>query len=194
MWKSLSEFWLNIMHAYQISRALMHWLIYHKRGIAIPNTMMRLGESDMILITKSGYVYEFEIKVSRSDFFADFRKMFATRPTSVTKHDVLAGRHRPKSLAGLPKMFYFCVPSGLVKPDEVPPHAGLIEFAADAYGRAAIKSHRDGPKLQADKIDPKFLATVGTRLSFKLYNAMGRNPAAVDNRETVDTSAASAQE
>ena len=30
-------------------------------------------ESDKLLWTKAGYIYEFEIKISRSDFKADFK-------------------------------------------------------------------------------------------------------------------------
>lgn len=71
-------------------------------------------ESDFFCINRTGYSFEVEIKVSRSDFKADFKKekhrLFVEKPVN--------------SL--LPNKFYFAVPDGLVTIDEVPEYAGLI--------------------------------------------------------------------
>lgn len=54
-------------------------------------------ECDMLVLSKSGYLTEIEIKRSWSDFLADFKKEH--------KHD---GR-------GLIKYFFYCVPEGLLE-------------------------------------------------------------------------------
>lgn len=38
------------------------------------NTYFFKNESDWLSFTRSGYCYDIEVKVSRSDFFADFKK------------------------------------------------------------------------------------------------------------------------
>lgn len=72
-------------------------------------------ESDYLAITKSGYAYECEIKISRSDFFNDNKK--------VKKHLILEGKDEEKQR---PNYFYYAVPEGLVKPEEIPDDYGLI--------------------------------------------------------------------
>lgn len=72
-------------------------------------------ESDYLAITKSGYAYECEIKISRSDFFNDSKK--------VDKHIILEGKDEKRQR---PNYFYYAVPEGLLKPEEIPDDYGLI--------------------------------------------------------------------
>ena len=113
-------------------------------------------ESDKLIWTKSGYIYEFEIKISRADFKNDFKH-------KKEKHIVLAStiaRDTAKEIQmslfeqkekdhpnhwsresleryygdidamakgkRMPNYFYYAVPTGMLEPDEVPPYAGLI--------------------------------------------------------------------
>ena len=111
-------------------------------------------ESDKLIWTKTGYIYEFEIKISRADFRNDFKH-------KKEKHLILRGptegdlfmprfyesyqwnKHLYESLEDCksrvkpgdshliashkrPNYFYYAVPEGLIQPDEVPEYAGLI--------------------------------------------------------------------
>ncbi len=113
-------------------------------------------ESDKLLETKSGYIYEFEIKISKADYKNDFKH-------KKDKHIILAGEERygdkylpryyefleenrkrgnwceqnfiksasnnPYYLVGghkRPNYFYYTVPTDLITVDEVPEYAGLI--------------------------------------------------------------------
>jgi hypothetical protein len=49
-------------------------------------------ESDLVSITPAHYYTEFEIKVSRADYNADFRK----RAFSTSKHDILQNKVEPR--------------------------------------------------------------------------------------------------
>lgn len=81
-------------------------------------------ESDFFCMNKEGYSFEMEVKVSRSDFKADFKK---------PKHDlfrnqiddlpIFTTQKHPKRI---PNRFYYAVPKGLISVDEVPSYAGLI--------------------------------------------------------------------
>ena len=82
-------------------------------------------ESDTLLVTKSGYAYEIEIKISRADFKNDFKH-------KEKKHLFLEGKGMKDALGTeyddrwRPNYFYYAVPEGLISPDEVPDYAGLI--------------------------------------------------------------------
>ena len=110
-------------------------------------------ESDKLLETRSGYIYEFEIKISKADYKNDFKH-------KKDKHIILAGEERygdkylpryyefleenrkrgnwceqnfiksaetnPRYLVGghkRPNYFYYAVPTGLIDVEDVPDYA-----------------------------------------------------------------------
>jgi hypothetical protein len=101
-------------------------------------------ESDFFSVTKSGYIYEVEVKISKSDFTADFvkfkHKLFEGRnQTEVIKEAKYRYSKRwkknvrkaPEKKVNLqeikmPNKFFFACPDGLISVDEVPEYAGLI--------------------------------------------------------------------
>lgn len=95
-------------------------------------------ESDFFSVTKTGYCYEVEVKISRSDFKVDFNKfkhkLFEGRnETQVTKPaKIKRGRIRSKAkevnpqTVKMPNKFFFACPEGLIKLEEIPEYAGLI--------------------------------------------------------------------
>ena len=80
-----------------------------------PNVFLGHFEADILEITKAGYSYEYEVKVSRADFKKDVEK----RKYDVKKYDLLTGCERVN-------YFSYVVPEGLISADEVPEFAGLI--------------------------------------------------------------------
>ena len=111
-------------------------------------------ESDKLIWTKAGYIYEFEIKISRSDYKNDFKhkgeKHLVLASTIATEsqqaiQQLLFEETKKKYLhwsdeavrnhcdierivegKKMPNYFYYAVPEGMIQPDEVPPYAGLI--------------------------------------------------------------------
>jgi len=123
-------------------------------------------ESDKLLWTKAGYIYEFEIKISRADYKNDFKHKADKHLLLSSKMPKESGpvqedlfdhllKHEQKRYPGitkeqlhtypentkLPNYFYYAVPEGLLEPDEVPPYAGLIYITT---GKGP-KYHRDDP-------------------------------------------------
>lgn len=123
-------------------------------------------ESDKLLWTKAGYIYEFEIKISRADYKNDFKHKADKHLLLSSKMPKESGpvqedlfdhllKHEQKRYPGitkeqlhtypentkLPNFFYYAVPEGLLEPDEVPPYAGLIYITTEKYP----KYHRDDP-------------------------------------------------
>lgn len=104
-------------------------------------------ESDVLKITKSGYAYEFEIKISRSDFKNDFKH-------KKKKHTLLESKENSSKI---PNYFYYVVPEGLVSEEEVPEYAGLIYVLGTIMGKGSVyyqfQEIKKAPKLHSNKID-----------------------------------------
>lgn len=126
-------------------------------------------ESDKLIWTKAGYIYEFEIKISRPDYLNDFRHKVEKHlllnsalpdESTVAREADLFGnllkekRKRYPQITTeqakkmmkpvgdrMPNYFYYAVPEGLLDADEVPPYAGLVY----------ITTCKDGFEDQPDK-------------------------------------------
>lgn len=132
-------------------------------------------ESDKLIWTKAGYIYEFEVKVSHADYINDFRH-------KVEKHLLLnsalpdgqqearqqdlfgnllqqkrrrypeitmeQARQRMKPVGErMPNYFYYAVPEGMLTADEVPTYAGLIYIREDS----GLTIVRKAPRLHSTK-------------------------------------------
>lgn len=152
-------------------------------------------ESDKFIETRSGLIYEFEIKVSKSDFKNDFKH-------KKDKHIILEGEERygdkylPRYYECLeenkkrgnwaemnfrkyadndkhymvgghkrPNYFYYCTPPGIIDVDDVPSYAGLVYV--DKSGLITIK--KKAPKLHNDKIKDSELG-LGEKFYFNMDN------------------------
>ncbi len=113
---------------------------FHNHRYMINNAVIFEWESDFFTVTESDYLYEIEIKVSRSDFKDDFNK--------VNKHALLEGKEGEKSHL-MPNKFFYAAPKGLLNTWDVPEYAGLIEVER---GTEAANILKDAPFLHRDKI------------------------------------------
>ena len=131
-------------------------------------------ESDYFCISKSGYMTEVEIKMSKSDFKADFKKTrkheimgserkIYTKPGSAYMHgynndtkkwDVpLANSIEVVQVSKCaPNKFYYCCPDGLIESHEVPVYAGLLWVNE---GRLLVV--KNAPYIHKEKRNPDFL-------------------------------------
>jgi len=78
-----------------------------------------IWEHDVISLSENGMLYEFEIKVSRSDFLKEKRKGLKWEIYSIPIH------------AQTPNYFFYVCNNGLIKLDEIPEFAGLIYVVGD---------------------------------------------------------------
>jgi hypothetical protein len=148
--------------ASHIQRLLANWCRGNQSEIILPSFFYGDYEMDVFRLMPSGVIVEYEIKISRSDFRADFKKSTTIWPEgwasdmvagrefetkSVLKHDTIAEGK------GSCNRFYFVVPAGLVKPEELPKHAGLIYYHANHESFEVIKNAPliKGPKMDTDK-------------------------------------------
>jgi hypothetical protein len=123
-------------------------------------------ESDFFVQKQNGYAYEFEVKISRSDFFADKKK--------VEKHLILeTGKYQRKGSEGnwnseikkweyedkitehehdfRPNKFFYVVPENMIKVEEVPKYAGLMYVPQDDY--KGVVTVKEAPFIHKNKLD-----------------------------------------
>lgn len=109
-----------------------------------PSVYLYRWESDLISVTKSGFVHEYEIKCSKADYKADFKKD--------EKHNIL--KYRPGDMFNTdtgkrPNYFWYVSESNII--DTVPEYAGLIHV--EQIGKnMVLKTIKKAPRLHIDKI------------------------------------------
>jgi hypothetical protein len=111
----------------QVQNALYIHCAIKNHELIVPNSCLFAWESDVVSVLKSGFICEFEIKISRADFKADTKKR---------RTEILVNPHRQRDLWGggvevlaphsRPNYFYYAVPAGLIAAEEVPAYAGLL--------------------------------------------------------------------
>ncbi len=84
----------------------------HVANLIVPNISGMYGllafETDMIVITKSGYAHGFEIKVSKSDLRADFKKA-----QHIRMNEIINGKTGKERYFGMFKNFSYAVSEDL---------------------------------------------------------------------------------
>jgi hypothetical protein len=103
-------------------------------------------EADVFLINKNNQlVTEIEVKISLSDFKADFKKTF--------KHHKFQNYNDTHTC---PSFFYYGCPAGLIPLSDIPTYAGLIYVNEDG----SIDYQKKAPKIHKKAIEPKTLLAV----------------------------------
>lgn len=124
------------------------------------------GELDVISVAKSGYVSEYEVKVSRSDFKADAKK---------NKWYYFDIQLTPKYI---PNYFTYVCPIGLILEADLKPYMGLIYYFDDG----TLILIRKPKILHKNKPDPiRLLTKICTVNNWKHY--IGAQRLTLINRE-----------
>lgn len=152
-----------------IQARLWHWCNQKGHDIVIPNFHVYF-EADVFSITRAGYGYEFEIKVTLADFRAD--------KTKAEKHDIYTGR-KPLPVRGragaqvtayTPNFFFYVAPAGIVPESEIPAHAGFL-ILGDTSRPIEMKK---APKLHDRKVDADVLRQCSRSLMFRYWQLRNR--------------------
>lgn len=134
------------LKALPISKALLH----HGLGVfdvTAPSIVFpKWSEMDVFGLMPSGYVYEYEIKISKADYKADFKKTtgFSGFHPEKLKH------HQLRDGTCYPNRFFFVLPAHIAD-IELPDYAGLVVAYADQYGGVKLKWLKQAPTLHKHK-------------------------------------------
>ena len=131
-----------------IQNALFRELEDKGHTLIVPNVKLWSWEADLISVTKAGYAYEYEIKCSRGDFLRDSDKKRHKQLSKVQE------KGRASSYYQGPSRFFYVVPAGLIKKDEIPDYAGLLEMRKRPRGRRLYSlSASKAPRLHSNTIE-----------------------------------------
>jgi hypothetical protein len=147
----------------KIKFALMRSIRSHAYDVVIPNYFVGRFEMDVFKLSRGGVLTEYEIKISRSDFFADFEKgksRYAFMGVG-TKHKEM------ETGSCSANRFFYVTPKGLIKEEEIPKYAGLLEYES-GYSFNCIKV---APTLHKQKYSGKELVN---KLAFRCNNLDGK--------------------
>jgi hypothetical protein len=119
-------------------------------------------ECDVFEATPAGFMREYEVKVSRSDFFSDAKKARSDRQWVERQRDgAMQDKTKHQRLALCdprgPQYFSFVVPNGLIAREECPAFAGLMYARQSTFGRVWIEQVKPAPKLHLAKMDRRIL-------------------------------------
>lgn len=159
----------------------------------IPNfTPKGWHECDMWAVSKAGYSFEFEIKVSKADFKKDAKKVENPRSfhwgrdqkNVKTKHQ----RISESDIKG-PNRFYYVLPEDVVTDEEVPEWAGIYrwrkeepseggEFKLAHRGGIAMWKEREAPMLSKESAPSDQIEQAGKAFYYRFWNERRRNESA----------------
>jgi hypothetical protein len=146
--------------------SIQNWI--HERAMLknhygiIPNIFLYGWESDMLSITRSKYVHEYEIKISKTDFIADLKK---------DKHKILLtglfeSWNGSLESANRPNYFWYVCPEGVIPVSKVPEYAGLI-YSGGTYYRDVVKKAR---KLHSITISEDLVNKINAAYQYRYWN------------------------
>jgi hypothetical protein len=153
---------------WEVSRCLM--LERYRRNFVIPRYSPRnWWECDVFELTAAGYFREYEIKLTRGDFLADAKKDARDWNRNITRvkyHQLQAG-----DPAG-PVQFWYVTPQGMLRPGDLPPWAGHIEFEWRPGMTWAIKEHEvvKARRLHNHTVDPKVVGDVNRTCYWRMHD------------------------
>ena len=151
---------------------LLNYLIDNNKLICIPNYYYRGFECDIFTISKKMYTTEYEIKISKSDFIADFKKQRNYYDSERKKTILNSNKHNEICGGRRTNRFYFVIPRGLNI--DVPSYAGLIEFYYK-YKLINFSIIKTAPFLHKNKIDGSIFKELANNLNWRYYNLFYEN-------------------
>lgn len=144
----------------QIQRALFRF--YDKKNFPYmcTNTQALNQEADFVAVSRTGFITECEIKISRGDYFKDFKKEY--------KHPRMVSNFNKSTEPGLycVNYFYFAVTDNLVQPEEVPEYAGLLWI--DGSGKTHVM--KQAPLLHRSKVTDSVIIKLLRSMMYKYFN------------------------
>jgi hypothetical protein len=143
-----------------------------RRNIIVPNVWFGMGlnhECDLMVMTRAGYVYEIEIKISKADLVRDMKKWHGHRDGRIKK-------------------LYFCIPESLFEECQnlIPEQAGIIVCDGNFCVRKREAKATRIPPLDAEAREKLYqLAAMRVwTLKYKLRDVLKKDKENPDENKT----------
>lgn len=159
------------MNEEDVQEELAKELIRKGHYMVIPNTrFISQGEADLVSITQSGYLHEYEIKTDRGDFLAELRAFNGEGSHSYSKyykHAKMRECNQGGSTKKIPAKFWVVAPLGVVDEQELPEYWGYYEIRNS--GGHEIEKVVKANAIHGEKADVRLLKKLGTNLTKRYW-------------------------
>lgn len=152
---------------------------FDRYEMCLPNVYIKNScEMDLLGIRKSGFIDEIEIKMSKSDFNADFKKLSLVECEREFRGKTYPDwRREPKHdllLEGtyVSNYFSFLMSVELADKCEIPKYAGLYTYSVSRSGTYIIREVKVAPRLHSNKIDESLKYQLGRKMAFKYWDTI----------------------
>ena len=149
-----------------IQDLLFSYLQDKGHDLIVPNCQVFGWEADLVSSTPRRYGHEYEIKISKADFKADKNKKAWSSKGKGSKAQAL--KNPIKRNPG-PAYFWYVVPEGLIKGNEVPKHAGLIHVC-----RGRLKIIKKAPRLHSINLKERQINYISRGLMVRYWKNRGK--------------------
>ena len=135
-------------------------------------------ESDFVRVTKSGYGIEYEIKLSKSDFKADFKKSnLKIEGINNDRHVIYSSfkKHEWLLTGKGPTEFYYVFPESLINPNDVPDWAGIVIAReippSEYYTQSHVRVHllRKAKRLNREPLSDMKIKNIYTSCYYRYW-------------------------
>ena len=155
---------------------------FQRYEIVAPNIYFEWSsEMDLLGVRKSGFIDEIEIKISRSDFLADFRKKAHIK----SKYPCLYGvdgngysheghfqknKHEAMQSGEMfCNYFSFLLPERLAEQCEIPEYAGLYIYKEYENGHTRVSEVKTASRLHKRKITEQQKYHIGRKMAYRYW-------------------------
>lgn len=170
-----------------IQDLVYRWCMESRHEITVPNCGTAWGfDSDIASVTRGLIGHEFEIKISRADWLSELRQINGESRTDKYRRakrlrsaDVIASAIADRGAGRRyvvvdgercrqppPNYFWMVAPPGVVKSDELPVYAGLMEVVGDRLH--VIKS---APRLHPMKLTDRQLMAMARGATLRYWRS-----------------------
>ncbi len=161
----------------EMQDAVYVWARQKSHEVIVPNVFIYRWESDLLSVTRSGYVHEYEMKRSRSDFKAEKNKTWRLYDMSgeANKELVRIKARYPDWAASFtrhatPTYFWYVCPPDLIQISDLRDHEGLIYVHDMERIYGAVTVVREARRRHKNKLTD----TDRSRLTRALFNRYWR--------------------
>ena len=144
-----------------------HLTTFGRYEFLLPNIHFLHNEMDLFGFRKgSGFSDEIEVKLTRSDFLADFKKTTCYAGQGKLKHDAI------KEGVYTCNYFSFLMPKELADKCEIPPHCGLYVYTENRHGQGFVREVVSPPRLHKRKLGDEKKYEIAKKATWKVWNMM----------------------
>ncbi len=151
-----------------IITSLMHYR--DADAIHCPNVHLP-WECDFLTITKAGFIQEFEIKLSRSDFKNDFKKPKHQLYEEGSHEQVLTPHYGNPINRPIPNNFWYVTAEGIVSAEDIPEYSGWIEVTR----HGSLATRKPAPRIHKVKASESTKIKILKSMMFRYWQLRGRN-------------------